>query len=95
MSRRETLMSGQSRKKKIVRDGTVKVAVERELAPIVGVGWQIRSGERYFGIALRADGTVERTRLERDDLKAAADFVTAYKLGNAASIRGRQVRRLT
>jgi len=68
---------------------------ERELAPIVWVGWQIRRGEKYFGVIQRADGTVERTRLERDDLRAAADFVTAYKLGNAASIRGRQVRRLT
>lgn len=95
MSRREALMSGQSRKKNIVRANSAKVSVEKEPAPVVGVGWQIRPGEKYFGIVLRADGTVERTRLERDDLKAAADFVTAYKSGNAASIRGRQVRRLT
>jgi len=69
-------------------------AVERDLSPVVWVGWQIRPREKYFGIVQRADGTVERTRLERDDLQAAADFVTAHKLGNAASIRGRQVRRL-
>jgi len=69
-------------------------ALERNLSPVVWVGWQIRPGEKYFGIVQRADGTVERTRLERDDLQAAADFVTAYKSGNAASIRCRQVRRL-
>jgi hypothetical protein len=52
-----------------------------ELAPIVWVGWQIRRGEKYFGISGRADGTVERTRLERDNLSAAADSVTAHKTG--------------
>lgn len=95
MSRREVLMSAQSRKKNIVRVDSARVSVEKEPAPVVWVGWQIRSGERYFGIVQRADGTVERTRLERDDLQAAADFVTAYKSGNAASIRGRRVQRLT
>ena len=68
---------------------------EREPAPVVWVGWQIRRGEKYFGVIQRADGTVERTRLERDNLKAAADFVTAYRMGQAAAIRGRQVQRLT
>jgi len=71
------------------------VSPERVLAPVVWVGWQIRRGEKYFGVVQRADGTVERTRLERDDLQAAADFVTAHKMGNAKSIRGRQLRRLT
>jgi hypothetical protein len=66
---------------------------ERELAPVVWVGWQIRPGEKYFGVVQRADGTVERTRLERDNLQAAADFVTAHQKGHAASIRGRQVQR--
>jgi hypothetical protein len=65
-----------------------------ELAPVVWVGWQIQRGEKYFGVVQRADGTVEQTRLERDDLQAAADFVTAHKMGNAQSIRGRQLRRL-
>ena len=72
----------------------VKISSGRELAPVVWVGWQIRPGEKYFGIVQRADGTIERTRLERDDLQAAADFVTAHKSGNAASVRGRQLRRL-
>jgi hypothetical protein len=84
-----------SKRKRIVPVNSVKVSVEREPAPVVWVGWQIRPGERYFGIVQRADGTVERTRLERDDLKAAADFVTAYKMGNPQFIRGRQLRRLT
>ncbi len=74
---------------------TVKICPERVLAPVVWVGWQIRRGERYFGVIQRADGTVERTRLERDNLKAAADFVTAHRMGQAAAIRGRQVQRLT
>lgn len=87
-------MSGQSRKKKIVRVNSARISVEREPAPVVWVGWQIRPGEKYFGIVQRADGTVERTRLERDDLEAAADFVTACKSGSAASIRGRKLRRL-
>jgi hypothetical protein len=73
----------------------VKVAPKGELAPVIWVGWQIRRGEKYFGVIQRADGTVERTRLERDDLQAAADFVTAHKMGQAASIRGRRVQRLT
>lgn len=73
----------------------VKTLPGSELAPVVWVGWQIRRGEKYFGIVQRADGTVERTRLERDDLEAAADFVTAHKMGQAASIRGRQVQRIT
>jgi hypothetical protein len=74
---------------------SVKASEELELAPVAWVGWQIRRGEKYFGLVQRADGTVERTRLERDDLQAAADFVTAHKMGNAKSIRGRQLRRLT
>ena len=94
MSRVDVLMSRQSRKKNIVRVNSARVSVEKEPAPVVWVGWQIRSGERYFGIVQREDGTVESMRLERDDLHAAADFVTAYKLGNAASIRCRQVRRM-
>lgn len=88
------LMPGQSRKKKIVRVSSARVSVETKLAPAVWVGWQIRPGERYFGVIQRADGSVQRTRLERDDLQAAADFVTAHKVGRAASIRGRQVRRM-
>jgi hypothetical protein len=82
------------RKKKIVRLSSAKVSVEKEPAPVVWVGWQIRPGEKYFGIVQRADGTVERTRLERDDLQAAADFVSAHKAGKAGSLRCRQVRRL-
>ena len=74
---------------------SVKASGELELAPVAWVGWQIRRGEKYFGVVQRADGTVERTRLGRDDLQAAADFVTAHKMGQAASIRGRQVQRLT
>jgi len=73
---------------------SVKAAGELELAPVAWVGWQIRRGEKYFGVVQRADGTVERTRLERDDLQAAADFVTAHNMGNAASIRGRQLCRV-
>jgi hypothetical protein len=88
-------MARSKRKKRIVRVNSVKVSVEKEPAPVVWVGWQIRPGEKYFGIVQRADGTVERTRLERDDLQAAADFVTAHQVGSAASIRGRKVRRLT
>jgi hypothetical protein len=76
------------------RYAAVKISPGRELAPVVWVGWQIRRGEKYFGVVQRADGTVERTRLERDDLQAAADFVTAHKMGQAAAIRGRQLRRL-
>ena len=83
-----------SNRKRIVRVNSIKVSVQRELAPVAWVGWQIRRGEKYFGVIQRADGTVERTRLERDDLRAAADFVTAHKMGRPASIRGRQVRRL-
>lgn len=71
------------------------VSSETDLSPVIWVGWQIRRGEKYFGVIQRADGTVERTRLERDDLQAAADFVTAHKMGQAASIRGRRVHRLT
>src|SRR5258707_14607036 len=74
--------------------GTARGAVERDLSPVVWVGWQIRPGEKYFGVIQRADGTVERTRLERDDVQAAADFVTAYKSGDAASIHGRKLRRV-
>lgn len=88
------VVMARSNRKKIVPVNSVKVSVGREPAPVVWVGWQIRPGEKYFGIVQRADGIVERTRLERDDLQAAADFVTAHKLGKAASIRGRQVRRL-
>jgi hypothetical protein len=80
---------------RVVLDVEPSVSSERDLSPVVWVGWQIRRGEKYFGVVQRADGTVERTRLERDDLQAAADFVTAHKMGQAASIRGRQVRTLT
>ena len=73
---------------------TVKIWPERVLAPVVWVGWQIRRGEKYFGVIQRADGTVERTRLERDNLQAAADFVTACMQRQATRIRARQVRRL-
>jgi hypothetical protein len=90
----EVLMSGQNRKKGIVRVNTARVSVETELAPVAWVGWQIRPGEKYFGVIQRADASVERTRLERDDLQAAADFVTAHKLGNAASIHSRKLRRV-
>jgi hypothetical protein len=76
------------------RYSAVKVAPKTELSLVVWVGWEIRRGEKYFGVVQRADGTIERTRLERDDLQAAADFVTAHKMGQAASIRGRQVQRL-
>lgn len=68
---------------------------EADVSPVVWVGWQIRRGEKYFGVIQRADGSIERTRLERDDLRAAADFVSAHQLGAAKSIRGRQVQRLT
>jgi hypothetical protein len=64
-----------------VKDGTVKISPGRELAPVTWVGWQIRPGEKYYGVVQRADGTVEQTRLERDDLQAAAEFVTAHKMG--------------
>jgi hypothetical protein len=70
------------------------VSSETHLSPVIWVGWQIRRGEKYFGIIQRADGSIERTRLERDDLEAAADFVTAHKMWNAQSIPGRQLRRL-
>jgi len=65
---------------------------ERVLAPVVWVGWQIRPGEQYFGVTERTDGSVERTRLERDDLQAAADFVTAHIQQNDTAARGRKVR---
>jgi hypothetical protein len=98
----EAFMARSKRKKRTARvilpqarHAAVEVSPERELAPVVCVGWEIRRGDKYFGVIQRADGTVERTRLERDDLKAAADFVTAHKLGKSASIRGRQVQRLT
>jgi hypothetical protein len=54
-----------SKRKKIVPVDSVKVSVGREHAPVVWVGWQIRRGEKYFGVVQRADGTVERTRLDR------------------------------
>ena len=76
------------------QSAAVEVSWGGKLAPVVWVGWQIRPGEKYFGVVQRADGGVERTRLERDDLRAAADFVTAHKMGQAGSIRGRQLRRL-
>jgi hypothetical protein len=91
-------MSRKKRKGRIttlVSDMAPWVSSETDLSPVIWVGWQILRGEKYFGIIQRADGTVERTRLERDDLKAAADFVTAHKLGKCSSIRGRQLRRLT
>ena len=90
-------MSRKKRKGRMARpilDMAPCVSSEADLSPVVWVGWQIRRGEKYFGIIQRADGTVERTRLERDDLQAAADFVTAHKMGKAASSRGRQLRRL-
>jgi hypothetical protein len=89
----EVIMA-RSNRKKILQVNPLKVSGERLPAPVVWVGWQIRRGEKYYGVVQRADGTIERTRLERDDLKAAADFVTAHKMGNAGSIRARQVRRL-
>lgn len=73
---------------------TSKVLLVTEPAPVVWVAWQIRPGEKYLGVIQRADRTIERTRLERDDLQAAADFVTAHKMGKAASIRGRKLRRV-
>jgi hypothetical protein len=79
---------------RLVLDMKPSVSSETDLSPVVWVGWQIRRGEKYFGVIQRADGSIERTRLERDDLQAAADFVTAHKVGNAASIRGRKLRRL-
>jgi hypothetical protein len=91
-------MSRKKRKGRMTRlilDMAPCVSSEKDLSPVVWVGWQIRRGEKYFGIIQRADGTVERTRLERDDLQAAADFVTAHKMRIAKSIRGRQLRRLT
>jgi hypothetical protein len=72
---------------------SVKASGELELASVAWVGWQIRRGEKYFGVVQRADGTVERTRLERDDLQAAADFVTAHIQQNDTAARGRKVRR--
>jgi hypothetical protein len=90
-------MSRKKRKGRMTRlilDVEPCVSSETDLSPAVWVGWQIRRGEKYFGVVQRADGTVERTRLERDDLQAAADFVTAHKMGQAASIRGRKLRRL-
>jgi hypothetical protein len=68
-----------------------RVSVVKTLSPVVWAGWQIRPGEKYFGFIRRADGTVERTRLKRDDLQAAAEFVDAQRARNAASIRGRQL----
>jgi hypothetical protein len=68
-----------------------RVSVVQTLSPVVWVGWQIQPGEKYFGLIRRADGTVERTRLKRDDLQAAAEFVDAQRPRNAASIRGRQL----
>jgi hypothetical protein len=68
-----------------------RVSVVKTLSPVVWVGWQIRPGEKYFGFIRRADGTVERTRLKRDDLQAAAEFVDLQRVQNAASIRGRQL----
>jgi hypothetical protein len=91
----EVLMRRTKTKDKIVRVNSPKaqhrrstVSLERELAPVVWVGWQIRRGEEYFGVVQRADGTVERTRLERDDLQAAADFVTAHRIGQAENCEG-------
>ena len=91
-------MSRKRRKGSLTRfvlDMEPSVSSETDSSPVAWVGWQIRRGEKYFGIIQRADGSIERTRLERDDLQAAADFVTAHKMGQAASIRGRQVQRLT
>jgi hypothetical protein len=68
-----------------------RVSVVKTLSPVVWAGWQIRPGEKYFGFIRRADGTVERTRLKRDDLQAAAEFVDAQRARNAAPIRGRQL----
>jgi len=63
-----------------------RVGVATNPSPVVWVGWVIRPGEKYFGFIRRADGTVERTRLERDDLRAAADYVTAHIIRSAPSI---------
>lgn len=72
---------------------TARVNVET-LSPAVWAGWETRAGEKYFGLIRRADGTIERTRLERDDLQATAEFVAAQRARNAASIRGRQLVRV-
>jgi hypothetical protein len=77
------------------RHHAARGAVERDLSPVEWIGWQIRRGEKYFGVIQRADGSIERTRLERDDLQAAADFVTAQIQQNNTAVRGRKVRRST
>ncbi len=64
-----------------------RVSVVKALSPVSWVGWEIRPREKYFGLIRRADGTVERTRLKRDDLQAAAEFVDAQKAQNIAAIR--------
>ena len=67
------------------------VGVAKALSP---VGWEIRPGEKYFGFIRRADGTVERTRLKRDDLQAAAEFVNAQRARNAALRSGLELARV-
>lgn len=71
-----------------------RASVVKALSPVVWVGWEIRPGEKYFGLIRRADGTVERTRLKCDDLQAGAEFVDAQRARNAAPIRGRQLARV-
>jgi hypothetical protein len=34
-----------------------RVTMVKELSPVVWGGWQIRRGEKYFGLKQRADGT--------------------------------------
>jgi hypothetical protein len=72
-----------------------RVNVVKKLSAVVWVGWQIRPGATYFGLTQRADGTVERTRLNRDDLQAAAHFVTVQMSQTVAPIRARKLQRLT
>ena len=90
-------MSGKKSNVRIKKFASVvaaRVSVVTKLSPVVWVGWEIRPGEKYFGLIRRADGTVERTRLERDDLQAASTFVTAHQRQDPASIRGRELRRV-
>jgi hypothetical protein len=68
--------------------------VVTNLSPVVWIGWEILPGEQYFGLIRRADGTVERTRLERDDLQAAGEFVAAQTTRTAASIHARRLARV-
>ena len=87
---REVVMSSKKRKGSLKGFRSVPpapVSLAKALSPVVWVGWQIRPGEKYFGFIRRADGTVERTRLKRDDLNAAAEFVDEQRARNAAPSR--------